>query len=214
MRERSAAACIGVMTYDGVEPIDIGGTVGVLSMARRVLPALAIAVVAEKPGPVTLASGLVVMAPFSFDTVPDCDVMIVCGGPGWREQTENPATIAFLKALHPSKVASVCTGALILAAAGLLDHRQATTRRQAVGAEASAPIDMLRHYALNCATVPATAVDCGIVTGGGVALAIDTTLYLLGRIYGEDTSAEVARIIEYDRAYAANRNALPIVAPP
>ncbi|MBO0759471.1 MAG: hypothetical protein J2P54_26830, partial [Bradyrhizobiaceae bacterium] len=59
--------------------------------------------------------------------------------------------------------------------------------------------------------VPATVVDSGVVTGGGVSLAIDTTLYLLGRLYGEDVSAEVARIIEYDRAYAANQRALPII---
>lgn len=59
--------------------------------------------------------------------------------------------------------------------------------------------------------MPATVVDSGIVTGSGVSLAIDTTLYLLGRLYGEDVRAEVARIIEYDRAYAANQKALPIV---
>ena len=46
------------------------------------------------------------------------------------------------------------------------------------------------------------------MTGGGVSLAIDTTLYLLGRLYGEDAAAEVARVIEYDRAFAANRAAL------
>jgi len=51
-------------------------------------------------------------------------------------------------------------------------------------------------------------VDAGVVTGGGVSLAIDATLYLLGRIYGDDALAEVAMLIEYDRAYAANRAAL------
>jgi transcriptional regulator GlxA family with amidase domain len=50
--------------------------------------------------------------------------------------------------------------------------------------------------------------DAGVVTGGGVSLAIDATLYLLGRIYGDDVAAEVAMLIEYDRAYAANRAAL------
>jgi transcriptional regulator GlxA family with amidase domain len=47
-----------------------------------------------------------------------------------------------------------------------------------------------------------------VVTGGGVSLAIDVTLYLLGRLYGADALAVVARVIEYDRAYAANRDAL------
>lgn len=211
MRDRSAAARIGVMIYEGVEPIDIGATVGVLSMARRVLPALETAIVAEKPGPLTMAGGLVVMAQFGLDTAPACDLIIVCGGPGWRDQVDNPATMAFLRAKPAAMVASVCTGALIVAAAGLLDHRAATTRRQAAGSEPAAPLDLLKTYATDCTPVAATLVNSGVVTGGGVALAIDTTLYLLGRLYGEDVAAEIARMIEYDRAYAANQKALPII---
>jgi transcriptional regulator GlxA family with amidase domain len=210
MKDRSAASRIGVMIYEGVEPIDIGGTVGVLSMARRILPALDIAVVAERAGPVTLAGTLVVMVRFAFETAPICDVTIVCGGPGWRAQVRNPAILAFLRGRPRETIASVCTGALIVAAAGLLDNRAATTRCQAVGSEPEAPIDLSKTYASDCSAVPATVVDSGLVTGGGVSLAIDTTLYLLGHLYGEDVSAEVARIIEYDRAYAANRRALPI----
>ena len=53
----------------------------------------------------------------------------------------------------------------------------------------------------------------GIVTGGGVSLAIDTTLYLIGRIYGVDARNDVARIIEYDRAFEANVDALGLIAP-
>ena len=211
MKDRSAASLVGVMIYEGVEPIDIGGTVGVLSMARRILSALDVAVVAERAGPVTLAGGLAVMAPFAFETAPAWDVIIVCGGPGWRAQVYNPAALAFLRGRPRETIASVCTGALIVAAAGLLDKRTATTRRQAVGSEPEAPIDLLKTYASGCSAVPATVVDSGVVTGGGVSLAIDTTLYLLGRLYGEDVSAEIARVIEYDRAYAANRRALPIV---
>jgi len=211
MRERSAPTRIGVMIYAGVEPIDIGATVGVLSMARRVLPALEIAIVADKPGPLTMAGGLVVMAQFGFDAAPACDLTIVCGGPGWREQVDNPATLAFLRAKPAATVASVCTGALIIAAAGLLDHRAATTRRYAAGSEPVAPLDLLKSYATDCTTMAATLVDSGIVTGGGVSLAIDTTLYLLGRLFGEDVAAEIAHMIEYDRAYAANQKALPII---
>jgi transcriptional regulator GlxA family with amidase domain len=51
-------------------------------------------------------------------------------------------------------------------------------------------------------------VDNGVVTSGGVSLAIDATLFLLGRLYGEAAAAEIAELIEYDRAYAANRAAL------
>ena len=54
----------------------------------------------------------------------------------------------------------------------------------------------------------AVAEDRGVVTSGGVSLAIDGTLYLIGRLYGSDARDEVARLIEYDRAFAANRAAL------
>jgi transcriptional regulator GlxA family with amidase domain len=102
---------------------------------------------------------------------------------------------------------------MILGASGVLDGRLATTRRHAVGAEAVAPLEMLGRDGAVRTTV-ASVVDAGVVTGGGVSLAIDATLYLLGRIYGEDAAAEVARVIEYDRAYAANRAALGFVMGP
>ena len=211
MKDRSASAKVGVVIYDGVEPIDIGGTVGVLSMATRLLPGLETAIVAEESGPVRLAGGLTVIAQHGFAQAPLCDLVIVCGGPGWREQVVSPAMLDYLRTNDPHRLASVCTGALILAAAGLLDGRTATTRRTAVDGETDAPIVLLSRYGKNTNAVGAVVVDAGIVTGGGVSLAIDTTLYLLGRIYGDDTRDDVARIIEYDRAYAANQAALPLI---
>jgi transcriptional regulator GlxA family with amidase domain len=207
MKQRTAAARLGVLIYEGVEPIDIGGTVGVVSMARRVLPAVEAAVIARHGGPVRLAGGLTVLAEYGVADAPDCDVVIVCGGPGWPQAAEDAALQTYLKRLAPSRVASVCTGALILAAAGVLDGRTATTRRHAAGQEPESPLYLLSR---NRAVLPVEAaiVDSGVVTGGGVSLAIDTTLYLLGRLYGDAAAAEIAEVIEYDRAYAANSAAL------
>lgn len=208
MRDAVEPARIGIVVYDGVEPIDIGGTVGVISMARRVLPHLADAVIARRPGPVRLAGGLVIEAPHGFNDAPECDVTIVCGGPGWPEAAADPAMLAFLQR-HPARqLASVCTGALILAAAGSLDGRAATTRRARLGHETEAPLAILGRHAR---AAPARAVvDDVVVTGGGVSLAIDVTLYLIGRLYGAHARDEVARVIEYDRALAANTAALGI----
>ena len=207
MKQRLDPARLGVLIYDGAEPIDLGGTVGVVSMARRILPAVASPVIAARRGPVCLAGGLTVQAEFGVDDAPACDVVIVCGGAGWPQAC---ATLApYLRSLAPSGVASVCTGAMILAEAGILDGRAATTRRHAVGQETEAPIDrMARRAAIR--PRPAAIVDAGVVTGGGVCLAIDTTLYLLGRLYGEAVAAEVAGIIEYGPAYAANHAALGV----
>jgi len=209
MKNRSEASLIGVVIYDGVEPIDVGGTVGVMSMATRILPELRYLIIAERKGPVRLASGLTVMADSDFDSAKACDTYIVTGGPGWREQVKNPAMLSFLARQSPSHLSSVCTGALILAASGCLSGKTATTRRNAVGGEKDAPIDLLNKDGGLIATPSATIVDDGgMVTSGGVSLAIDGTLYILGRIYGDETRDQIASIIEYDRAYAANRTAL------
>jgi transcriptional regulator GlxA family with amidase domain len=211
MRDRDAPARIGIVVYPGIEPIDLGGTVGVLSMARRILPNLADAVIAAEAGPLGMAGGLVVTVPFGVADAPACDVFVVCGGPGWPQASEDPRLLAFLRSRRPETLASVCTGALILAAAGSLDGRSATTRRAAVGAEAVAPLDLLTTKAEGVGARVAAIVDDGVVTGGGVSLAIDTTLYLIGKLYGRDAGRDVAQLIEYDRAYAANAAALGIV---
>jgi transcriptional regulator GlxA family with amidase domain len=210
MKQRHDAARLGVLIYEGVEPIDLGGTVGVVSMARRVLPAVEATVIARHAGPVRLAGGLTVLANYGVDTAPACDVVIVCGGPGWPEAAVDRTLLAYLRKLRPDQVASVCTGAMILAASGMLDGRIATTRRHAIGSEKLSPLVTLRASGTIQTTV-ASVVDAGVVTGGGVSLAIDATLYLVGRIYGEDAVAEIARLIEYDRAYEANRQALGLI---
>jgi transcriptional regulator GlxA family with amidase domain len=209
VRQRDEPARFGIVVYQGVEPIDIGGTVGVISMARRVLPTISAVTVAARPGLVELAGGLSIVAQAGFDACPDCDVFIVCGGPGWEQQVADPAMMAFLRRLPTARVASVCTGGLILGAAGLLDGRHATTRRHAVGRETTAPLQRLVQFCGSAKPVEAAvADDRGVVTSGGVSLAIDGTLYLIGRLYGREAQEEVAKVIEYDRSYEANRVAL------
>ena len=208
MRDRSAEARIGVLIYDGVEPIDIGGTVGVISMARRMLPNLFDLVIAPKKGPVKMAGGLVVEAPYGIEDAPTCEVLIVCGGPGWVEAAQDPEVIAYLRSRRPNEIASVCTGAMILAAAGHLDGRSATTRRVPVGNEARTPFLMLPDWGTDITPREAAIVDDTVITGGGVSLAIDCTLYLLGRLYGPETGDLMAKSIEYDRSLAANKAAL------
>ena len=201
---KNRAVRFGVIVYNGVEPIDVGGTLGVVSMARRLLPNIEALVIAAEAGTVTLASDLKIVVPYGFNDAPSCDMLIVCGGPGWRVEVKNEQMLSFLQRQRPETLASVCTGALILAAAGVLDGRSATTRRAAVGDEDNAPLQLLQNYASRIKPREAVVVDSGIVTGGGVSLAIDTTLYLIGKFYGEKARDEVARLIEYDRAYAAN----------
>jgi transcriptional regulator GlxA family with amidase domain len=196
----------GIVVYDDVEPIDIGATFGVLSMARRIEPAIEMFLVAARAGPVHLTGGLQMIAHHGFADCPAADAFIVTGGPGWTREAANPEMLAFLRGLPraTSIVASVCTGAMILAAAGLLDGHHATTKREVTGAEI-APVAILREQYPAVSVVTAPVVDEGaVVTGGGVSLAIDLTLHLLERLGGPRLAAEAARIIEYSTARHAN----------
>ena len=196
----------GIFIYDGVEPIDLA-TFGVLSMARRIAPEIEICTIAPAAGSVALASGLKVDADFGIDNAPSCDLVIVTGGPGWSAQANAPATLDYIRRVHGAgRIASVCTGGMILAASGILDDGPATTKREVVAPERS-PIEVMRetYPRIEVHAVMLVDRDEGAVTGGGVTLCIDTTLHLLAKMLGQEVADETARIIEYTRAWRANR---------
>jgi transcriptional regulator GlxA family with amidase domain len=196
----------GIFIYDGVEPIDLA-TFGVLSMARRIAPEIAIHTIAPRAGPVALANGLKVTADFGIDDAPACDLVIVTGGPGWTAQAQAPATLDYIRRVHASRrIASVCTGGMILAASGILNHGAATTKREVVPPETS-PIEVMRSTYPQIDVRETMLVDTGaVVTGGGVSLCIDTTLHLIAGMLGQHVADETARIMEYQRAWRANRD--------
>lgn len=195
----------GIFIYDGVEPIDLA-TFGVLSMARRVAPGIDIVTVAPEAGAVNFSNGLTVLAQYGVDDAPPLDVIIVTGGPGWQDQVVHEPTLAYLRGCAGRHlVASVCTGGMILAAAGVLDGHKATTKQQVIAGKEIPPLQLLgeRHPAVEA--VSARLVDDGqVVTGGGVSLCVDVTLHLLQRLLGPQVASETARIIEYSSAWAAN----------
>jgi transcriptional regulator GlxA family with amidase domain len=199
----------GVLIYDGVEPIDLA-TYGVLSMAQRIRPEIEICTIAPPSGVTTLANGLRVLADYDLQTAPELDLLVVTGGPGWQQQVRSPEMLAFLRVRAATTLTvSVCTGGMILAASGVLDGKAATTKREVVPPEIS-PLHRLREEYPGIAVQEASLVDAGsIVTGGGVSLCIDTMLYVLKKLFGPEMAAETARIIEYQRAWAANTEQFP-----
>lgn len=205
-----ASIQFAILVYEDVEPIDIGAAFGVLSMARRCLPEIGMFVVAAERGPVRLANGLVIQADYGFGDCPPADVLVVTGGPGWTKQREDAAMLAFLRSFRPAHaVVSLCTGGTILAAAGLLEGRRATTRARGVPGEVT-PLEFLGNKHPEVRAVDALVVDTGpVVTGGGVTLGIDTMLHLLSRLFGSQAAEQVAEMMEYSRAWKANRDALP-----
>ena len=207
------AKTFAILAYEGIEPIDIGATYGVLSMAKRVAPALRFFVLSKAGGELVMANGLRLLADHSFADCPAADILMVLGGPGWQEASRDPVILGFVRAFHQrgDVVASVCTGGMILAGAGLLDGRRATTKREIMPGE-QRPLDLLAQRHRDVQAIEARVVDTGsVLTGGGVSLGIDMTLYLLQRFVGDAVAAETARILEYQRAWQANGASLPDV---
>ncbi len=200
----------GFVVYPGVEPIDLAA-VGVLSMGRRIAPALSFSLVGAALQPVVFSNGLRVLPDHTFESAPAYDVLLLPGGPGWMAARQDDALLAYLRrAAPPARLVTLCTGAMIAAAAGLLDGRVVTTKVEAAPGE-TPPIDILgREHAVS--TRHALLVDSGqVISGGGVSLCIDTVLYVLEQMLGAHTTAEIERILEYGAARRANAQRLPVV---
>ena len=195
-----------VLAYDGIEPIDIGATYGVLSMAKRIAPTLSFFVISKAGGEIEMANGLRLIADYSFEGCPAADILIVLGGPGWEKASKVASTLEFIHRFSQrgAITAAVCTGSMILAAAGLLDGKSATTKREVLPSEIR-PLTLLGERYPEIDAVEARLVDAGsVLTGGGVSLGIDMTLYLLSRFVGPELADETARILEYRIAWQAN----------
>jgi transcriptional regulator GlxA family with amidase domain len=202
-------AAFAILAYDGIEPIDIGATYRVLSMAKRIVPDLAFFVVSKAGGEIVMANGLRLIADHGFADAPPADILMVLGGPGWVEASADAETLAYIRG-YTGTVAAVCTGGMIVGAAGLLDGRRATTKREIVTGEAR-PLDLLAARP-QVEVLEARLVDEGaVLTGGGVSLGIDMTLHLIARTCGEEAAAETARILEYATAWEANKRTFAAV---
>lgn len=188
---------IAFLLFDGAEELDFCGPWEVLSFCARTEPdTCAVFTVAERGGVVQAAKGLRVVADYGFADCPPFDVVLVPGGKGTRTEVDNPVLIGFLRerGQRCSLVTSVCTGAFLLARAGLLPPKDGQPRR------ATTYWDSLeRLRALGTLEVVAERyVDSGeAITAAGVSAGIDMALYLVGRYWGEETARRVQQGIEY-----------------
>jgi putative intracellular protease/amidase len=179
---------IAIPVYDGLTALDAIGPYEVLGH----LPGARITFVAGRPGPVRTDQGsLGLLADASFVDVPDPDVVVVPGGPGRVDPDRHAELLAWLRTVDATTAwtTSVCTGALFLAAAGLLAGRPATTHWTAR--------DELAR--LGAVVVEERVVRDGkYVTAAGVSAGIDMALTLAGIIAGDRTAQAIQLGIEYD----------------
>ncbi|MBQ0878459.1 DJ-1/PfpI family protein [Streptomyces sp. RT42] len=179
---------IAIVLFDRFTALDAVGpyeTLGRLPDAETVF-------VAEQAGPVRTDTGnLALTADRTLADVPAPDIVVVPGGPGQTPQMENAALLDWLRAADATSTwtTSVCTGSLLLAAAGLLKGRRATSHWLA--------LDLLGRFGAE-PTGERVVTDGKYVTAAGVSSGIDMGLTLLGRIAGDDHARAVQLLTEYD----------------
>ena len=148
--------------------------------------------VGEGPGPVRMRGGLAVVPDHEFHSAPEVDAIVVPGGPGTRDDAASAPVVDWLRERRETPLlASVCTGAFLLARGGILDGRTATTHHHRV--------DELREQHPQVRVVRGLrVVDQGsVVTAGGVTAGIDLGLQLVNRFFGRQLANRIAEVMEY-----------------
>ena len=182
--------------FDNVEVMDFAGPFEVFGVSgqRENKNLFDVYTVARESKPVMARNNLSVNPDYSFRDCPRPDILVVPGGFGTRREKHNPSVLEFVKqnAEQAERVLSVCSGALLLAKAGLLDGLLATTHR---GALAELRGDAPTATVLDAARV----VDNGkIVLSAGISAGIDAALYVVADLHGLDQAVETATYMEYD----------------
>lgn len=186
--------------FDKIEVLDICGPFEVFSVANRVAvqagraePFDIVLVGAGPQGWVTARGGLRLVDDVTVDDAPECDVVLVPGGVV-DDVAAKPAVLAWLREVrqHARIVASVCNGAFVLAAAGLLDRRPVTTHWEDLDAlrERWPELDVRGGVRF---------IDHGdIATSAGISAALDLALHLVARLDGEELALATARQMDYE----------------
>lgn len=190
-----ATRTLGIVIFDEVEVLDFCGPFEVFSVASRFTdpPGFRVLTVAEAHRPILTRGGMSVNPHHDFADCPRLDMVLVPGGQGTRKEMHNPVLVDWVRNTAPSAelVLSVCTGALVLAKAGLLDGLDVTTHHGA--------IDLLRHTAVHSRVHEGRRfVDNGrVVCSAGIAAGIDMSLHVVGRLMGEEVARKTAAQMEY-----------------
>lgn len=192
---------VGLLLFPGVEILDFAGPYEVFSVASRLAvrdallphPPFRLHAIAARRGPVAARHGLGLVADSGFADAPHCDLLIVPGGVV-DQPLNDAATLAWLRerAARAGLLASVCTGAFVLAEAGLLAGR-CTTHWEDIP-------DLRARYPQLEVIEAVPFVDQGdLITSAGISAGLDMSLHLVGRLLGEARADATARQMQYPR---------------
>jgi len=186
---------VAILVFPEIEILDFAGPFEVFAATDELNGARLFHTytVAELPGSIRARNGLKIVPDFTLESAPTPHLLIIPGGAGTRLLLQRPSLLEWIRQRHArtEHTVSVCTGALVLAKAGLLEHRRATTH-----------IDHLSELA---ALAPHTEIDPTvrftdngqILTSAGIAAGIDVSLHVVARLHGDAVAERTARYLEY-----------------
>ncbi len=190
---------VGILIFEDVEVLDFCGPFEVFSITTAEgqtgddAQLYDVHIIAGSSGTVSCRNGLLVQPHFTIDQHPDLGIVVVPGGRGTRQEVSNPRVLAWIEQQYArvDLMTSVCTGAFLLAATGLLDGKSATTHW--------ASIDWLRenHPAITVRDDQRYVDEGRIITSAGVSAGIDMALHVVERMYGPAVARQSARHMEY-----------------
>jgi len=176
-----------MLAYPRMTQLDLTGPFEVLAKVKS----LSLHLVWKDTAPVVDSGGLAIVPSATFESAPQADILFVPGGPGQLTLMEDEETLEFLRrqAAGAQYVTSVCTGSLVLAAAGLLTGYRATSHWMS--------LDQLAHFGVEPVS-ERVVWDRNRVTGAGVTSGIDFGLQLVAGLFGDDEAQRVQLGMEYD----------------
>jgi len=186
---------VSVLVFEDADVLDIAGPYEVFAVAgrREGLEPFQVTLVGVTPGTVALRGGFRVEPAFTIADAPTAEILIVPGGAGTRRLLEDPALLAWIcrAAEQAELVLSVCTGALLLGKAGLLDGLEVTTHQSAIA--------LLREVAPKARVRQGERfLDNGkVIVAAGISAGIDMALHVVERLLGDEQAAETAAYMEY-----------------
>jgi transcriptional regulator GlxA family with amidase domain len=188
---------IGILLFDDAEELDFVGPWEVFKMAREAKPdQFELLLVAEREGAIRCRGGMRVLPDVTTAVCRSLDVLLVPGGQGTRTAVKNEALLRWIADVSRNArwVTSVCTGAMLLTAAGPARGKKVTTHWGFVKTlrergEAAEVLDNFRYVR-----------DGNVVTAAGVSAGIDMALWLVGEWHGPEFARSVQRYMEYDPA--------------
>jgi transcriptional regulator GlxA family with amidase domain len=194
-----ATITIGILVFEEAEELDFVGPYEVFGMAAEFGEPCRTVVIGESIAPVRCAHGLRVLPDHALENAPSLELLIVPGGRGARiHARKNPKIIEFIRQQNGT-VASVCTGAMVLAAAGILDGITATTHY--------GHYDQLREYnKVEVREDVRFVMHERIATSAGVTAGIDLSLAFVARFFGKPLAERIADNLEWKSVDWKNEN--------